>query len=529
MNASDLFLHHPHHPTPTPTPAWTTGPLTDPVAAFLPNSATTELFVLGAIALVFLLVFGIKFWRTALFVFAVLGLVAVAGPWAPAALAVSVLVLVLVLRWVFPRAFRSRVRPRLQSWRVRWFRYGPRWKNLAERHGLFVRDFAEPGWWQGQTNPQATPRSVIVRAKLKRVEWTPTTDRLLVQLPAGMSASDVTKIVEPLAFATDSLGCRVRPEPRGSLVWIELLRRDPLLRPIPALSIRANVDLRAVPVGRCEDGSTWTLPVLGTHVLVAGSTGAGKGSVMWSLVRGLAPAIADGTVEVWGFDPKGGMELAMGAGLFTRLFTGEPAQMAEGLEQCAELMHARTKQLAGITRLHKPTPAEPLRIVLIDELAALTALADRKTVQRVDNALRRILTQGRAPVCVVAGFLQDPGKDVLAYRNLFPTRVALRLAEAVEVDMVLGEGVRARGAEAHRIDINTPGVGWIRHESTPDPIRVRAAYLTDHQIRLMAELHAPGSNRSNVIRGESEPLNAADHKALSALGPASGPDVGEAA
>jgi S-DNA-T family DNA segregation ATPase FtsK/SpoIIIE len=394
------------------------------------------------------------------------------------------------------------MRPRLQSWRIRWFVYGPRWKNLAERHGLFVRDFQEPSIWAGQTNPAATPRSVVVRAKLKKVVWTPTTDRLLVQLPAGMSASDVTKIVEPLAFATDSLGCRVRPEPKGCLVWIDLLRRDPLVAPIPALSIRANVDLRAVPVGKCEDGATWTLPVVGTHVLVAGSTGAGKGSVMWSLLRGLAPAIADGTVEVWGFDPKGGMELAMGAGLFTRLFTGEPEEMAAGLEQCAELMHARTRQLAGITRLHKPIAAEPLRIVLIDELAALTALAEKKTVARVDNALRRILTQGRAPGCVVIGFLQDPGKDVLAYRNLFPTRVALRLAEAVEVDMVLGEGVRARGAEAHRIDINTPGVGWIRHESSPDPIRVRAAYVTDHQIRLMAELHAAGSSRSAVLRGE---------------------------
>jgi S-DNA-T family DNA segregation ATPase FtsK/SpoIIIE len=68
--------------------------------------------------------------------------------------------------------------------------------------------------------------------------------------------------------------------------------------------------------------------------------------------------------------------------------------------------------------------------------------------------------------------------------------------------MVLGEGVRARGAEAHRIDINTPGVGWIRHESSPDPIRVRAAYVTDHQIRLMAELHAAGSNRADGFLGE---------------------------
>ena len=33
----------------------------------------------------------------------------------------------------------------------------------------------------------------------------------------------------------------------------------------------------------------WMLPVLGQHLLVAGATGAGKGSVLWSLIAGLAP------------------------------------------------------------------------------------------------------------------------------------------------------------------------------------------------------------------------------------------------
>jgi S-DNA-T family DNA segregation ATPase FtsK/SpoIIIE len=229
--------------------------------------------------------------------------------------------------------------------------------------------------------------------------------------------------------------------------------------------------------------------------LVAGSTGSGKGSVLWSLLRGLAPAIANGQVEVWGFDPKGGMELALGRGLFTRVFTDDAEAMADALEECADLMQQRAQALAGHTRLHQPTPAAPLRLIVIDELASLTALCERKTAQRVERALGRLLTQGRAPGCAVVAFLQDPGKDVIAYRNLFPTRVALRLAEAVEVDMILGDGARARGATPHLINPSTPGLGFIRHEVHPEPIRVRAAYVTDNQIRAMAVSHAAGSRR----------------------------------
>ncbi len=42
--------------------------------------------------------------------------------------------------------------------------------------------------------------------------------------------------------------------------------------------------------------------------------------------------------------------------------------------------------------------------------------------------------------------LQDPRKEVLNIRNLFPDKIALRLDEPAQVDMVLGDGARDRGA-----------------------------------------------------------------------------------
>jgi DNA segregation ATPase FtsK/SpoIIIE, S-DNA-T family len=92
-------------------------------------------------------------------------------------------------------------------------------------------------------------------------------------------------------------------------------------------------------------------------------------------------------------------------------------------------------------------------------------------------------------VCVV-GALQDPRKDVISLRNLFPTRIALRLDESDQVDMVLGDGARDRGALADEISPiprTGAGVGYVRLEGSPQVKRVRAAYVADEDIRAMAD------------------------------------------
>jgi S-DNA-T family DNA segregation ATPase FtsK/SpoIIIE len=94
--------------------------------------------------------------------------------------------------------------------------------------------------------------------------------------------------------------------------------------------------------------------------------------------------------------------------------------------------------------------------------------------------------QGRAVgVCVVAA-LQDPRKEVLAFRDLFPAKIALRLDEPVQVDMVLGDGAREQGARCDRIADTLQGVGYVRVDGVREPIRVRAAYVTDEDIATTA-------------------------------------------
>jgi S-DNA-T family DNA segregation ATPase FtsK/SpoIIIE len=125
-------------------------------------------------------------------------------------------------------------------------------------------------------------------------------------------------------------------------------------------------------------------------------------------------------------------------------------------------------------------------LAVIDELATLTAFAERSVVRRIEQALGLLLTKGRAVGITVLAAVQHPGKDVVGWRDLFPTRVARRLDNPIQVDMVLGEGARDLGAAADHINEHTPGVAYVRIEGTRAIRRVRAAYLTDDDIAALA-------------------------------------------
>ena len=264
----------------------------------------------------------------------------------------------------------------------------------------------------------------------------------------------------------------------------------------PHCPIPADPDLKALPVGRREDGLPWLVKLHGTHVLIAGATGAGKASLLWGLVRAMFPLMQSGLVRVLAADPKL-MELAYGRVIFESYgsYAADPAAIAAMLDRAIADMQSRAARFAGRQRDHTPTIADPFTVVLVDEVAFLTAYQpDRKLKERIMSALATLTTQGRAVgYCVVAA-LQDPRKDVLAIRNLFPDRIAMRLDEPEQVDMVLGDGARDRGAACELISPDPAtgaGVAFVRLESDPDPVRVRAGWVTDADIRDLADQCIP--------------------------------------
>ena len=188
----------------------------------------------------------------------------------------------------------------------------------------------------------------------------------------------------------------------------------------------------------------------------------------------------------------------MGEQLFaTTATTAETA--VDQLERLVSLMQQRTSQYAGRVRSHEPTVDEPLHVVMIDELAALTAYCpDRNLQRRAEMALNLLCSQGRAPGFMVFACLQDPRKEVIPSRGLFTQMVGLRLKDVSETTMVLGEIAVTSGAHCHRITRDAPGTGYVLPEDGSHPIRVRAGFASDAAIRDVAARFPSAGRREPV-------------------------------
>ena len=383
---------------------------------------------------------------------------------------------------LWPRLHGRSWRAVVERWHTkRWFT--TRWESLAGQVGLSVH---RPAKTHGGRAATVVPRLVRVRVSGPLV-------RLYVRLPGGLTVADVERAAPRLAVAANVPRVLVDPDGHAG-ARLTLTVQDLLGHPFTAtLPTPEVVDVSrvpcSVPVGRVEDGRPWLVPV-GPSALVAGASGSGKGSVLWGLVLALGPWVKAGSVRLHGVDLKGGMELLLGRDLFSTMAT-TPEQAVALLESLAEQCVDRTHALAGRVRSHTPTVAEPMHLLIVDELAAVTAyLADRQLRDRADRAFSILLSQGRAPAFVVWAFLQDPRKDVVPQRGLFQLTIGLRLRDTSEVAMVFGDAALIDLAPCHRITRHAQGTGYVLPEDGGNPVRVRAGYTDDATIRHAAVMFA---------------------------------------
>ncbi|PTA44273.1 FtsK/SpoIIIE domain-containing protein [Micromonospora sp. RP3T] len=459
----------------------------------------TALFLLFRLtaAVVRLGVFVVRHWRA--WPLVALVLVAVdtyrAHGWWPHALVAVVLAAAAGCWWWRGRdSFHRHVVLRAVSvWRRLWV-YRRQWHEVMSLCGLVKK----------YDGGEVLPRLLSVRCSYA-------TDELVLRMPKGQNPEVYHKAARDLAYSFGTRHCRVfstrrHPTPhrtgrlavvlrlidrvrlrdRPRQVWLVFIRRDPLTRIVAPLPVPARPDFTALPLGLREDLAAYCFRLLATHVLIGGATRMGKGSVIWSLLRALAAGIRSGLVRVWAIDPKGGMELAIGRPLFSRYVDDDWHRMADLLEDAVARMRARQQILRGKARVHTPTVDEPLIVVVIDEIAALLAyLPDSDIRTRIAQALGLLLSQGAGLGVLVVAATQDPRKEVVSVRDLFPTRIALGLTERGHVDLLLGDGARDRGALADQIPLSGKGVAYVLLDGQPEPARVRFSYISDDVIRDM--------------------------------------------
>ncbi|MHA6785843.1 FtsK/SpoIIIE domain-containing protein [Pseudonocardia saturnea] len=423
-------------------------------------------------------------------------------------------------RWLDLATFEPWAGLRLRGWWQRWMVYARHMPGWLRACGLTVAD-------QGQAvtvavtpfrrtavapkvNPRRdqTPRVIGVRSG-------PSWDEVQVRLVAGQTPEDFDQAARALAVARGVTRCQIR-ELGPDLVSIDYQRVDRLADIVSCQSLMAlrsvrgeELDMRRVWSGKTEYGTDWTQPLAGGHTLTAGATGAGKNSVMWAPIVSLAPAIRDGLVRVSGIDPKG-MELAYGRRIFSRYAVTSKDTLAL-LDDLIDTMEQRKTAFQTKVRDVPISRDNPLELLEFDEIGALIRyVGDRKTREAITERVALLNTQGRALGFTVRGYVQEPTKDTVPVRDLFPRRICLRVATKSHVAMVLGDQAYDRGAWANRIPESTPGVGYIFGEGIREPLRIRAGWVPDLAIKMLEEFVA-GPTPVAVAGGKLLSLPVAPH------------------
>ena len=242
-----------------------------------------------------------RVWRYPLFLLGVAGLLGFGLFWswrAVAGLLAGLGALGGLWAWAHPDTFARIVQRQIRSeWR-RVVVYAFRWRRVM----LFSQLTKRTGHGLHRVH----------YPKIRRVRADGWRDRVSVRLLHGQCAEHYAPQADALAHSFGARSCRVRAD-RPRRIWLDLVHSDPLAvpLPVPALVDPATVvDLARVPLGRTETGRAWTVRLLDRHLLVAGVSDAGKSSVVWAVLRALAPWIRAGRVQVFGIDPKGGMDWA---------------------------------------------------------------------------------------------------------------------------------------------------------------------------------------------------------------------------
>ncbi|MGC5026489.1 FtsK/SpoIIIE domain-containing protein [Tsukamurella sp. DT100] len=449
------------------------------------------------------------------------------------AIGLAIVSVLLLIVWgvLSPASLRaSTVDPVLVRFRI--------WRRYRDWNGVC----ADCGLTRNRGDKVATP-------KLQQVRLGDSSDVLLVRMIRGQTVADFSKAADSLAGAFDAEQVRVESTSPQQL-RIVVQRSQPLAAPItpdaeprqpkprttstttsaaaghanntPRTSaaaagrgsaprqgdsggsvVRGGSKIGPITVGKNDSDGPWRLPLIGNHLLIGGVTGAGKGSVLWSIIGGLAPHIHTGHVRLLVADPKGGMELGPGQQLFHR-FAYRPGAIASMLADAVEIMTGRAERLRGVTRTHTPTVGEPQLVVIIDELAALTSFADRKLKTEIEHSLGLLLSQGRAVGVSVVAAVQDPSKEIVPLRQFFPLRMGLRMAEPTQTTMILGPGAVEAGARCHQLPAHMPGVGFIATDQATSPVLVRAFHYQDEHItRLIRHFPPPRTWESDLADGDA--------------------------
>ncbi|MBN2168620.1 MAG: DUF87 domain-containing protein [Actinobacteria bacterium] len=338
-----------------------------------------------------------------------------------------------------------------------------------------------------------TLKSMGVDARVIRVSKGPTVSLFEVEVGTGEKVKRVTELEQDIAYALGSPDIRIySPIPGKKAIGIEVPNnmRDTVLLGdfVSALEKPEAHNLLTMAIGKDMSGKPVILDLAQLpHLLIAGSTGAGKSCCINCLVSCLLLRCRPDQVKFIMIDPKF-VEFTWYDGLPHLLskVINEPEHASKALLWAVDEMNSRYQRLQKQRVVHideynviaeKDDELEsmPKIVVVIDELADLMSVARAE----VETSISRLTAKARAVGIHLIIATQRPSVDVITgvIKNNITARIAFQVASNADSRTILG----TKGAEK----LLGKGDMLLDPGNIPQPERVQGALIPQKNIEML--------------------------------------------
>ncbi len=348
----------------------------------------------------------------------------------------------------------------------------------------------------------------------------------------GVKYSRVVSLVDDLCLALKAESIRIDRMPGKPHVGIEVPnpRRETIFlrEVIESRAFRESASKLTIALGKTIDGLNYIADLAKMpHLLIAGTTGAGKSVGVNALIVSILYRARPDEVKFILIDPKR-LELGLYEDIphLAAPIITDPKLASRSLKWAVAEMERRYRDLAGwgvrnidgfnteIMRRNlikeydeagNPWKPLPFIVIIIDELADLMMTSGRE----VEESITRLAQMARAVGIHLVLATQRPSVDVITglIKANFPSRISFRVSSKVDSRTIID----TNGAE-HLLG---RGDMLFLPPGTSRLIRVHGAYIDETEIgRIVAHIKAQGppAYDETITQSEEEALGLEDSK-----------------